>query len=167
MENDSLKTKSIIEQKIPVLWLPREQGPLQEKLYDLLRSDQNVPFFTKNSKPRPAKGQDLSPTPWPALTNALSNIMSAVSVFDSRFEEIEIQVQKTNERITQDLDIYLIPSNPVFWKESSESNSVMVARDENRCVMTISVASGTLNDGMIIKALRENLGIRINQLSTW
>jgi hypothetical protein len=167
MEEDSNeRLNRIIQQKIPVLWLPREQGPLQQKLYDLLRSDQNVPFFTKNSKPRPAKGQNLSPTPWPALTNALSNIMSAVSVFDSRFQDIEIQVQKTNERITQDLDIYLISSNPVFWKESTESNSVMVARNENTCVMTISVASGTLNDGMIIKALRENLGIRISQLSS-
>ena len=72
-----------------------------------------------------------------------------------RFEDIEIQVQKTNERITQDLDIYLIPSNPVFWKESTESNSVMVARDENKCVMTISVASGTLNDRIHQSATRK------------
>ena len=165
MEDDTIETLNrIIEQKIPVLWLPREQGPLQEKLYDLLRSEQNVPFFTKNSKPRPAKGQNLSPTPWPALTNALSNIISAVSVLDLRFEEIEIEVQKTNEQITQDLNVYLIPTNPVFWKESTESNSIMVERSENKCLMTISVASGTLNDGMIVKALRENLGIRISQL---
>jgi len=165
MENDSTESLNrIIEEKIPVLWLPRKEGPLQQKLYDLLRSNQNVPFFSKNSRPRPAKGQNLSPTPWPALTNALSNIISAVAKFDPKFEEIEIDVQKTNQRITQDLDVFLIQSNPVFWKESTESNSVMLARSENKCTMTISVASGTLNDGMIIKALRENLGIYISQL---
>tara|TARA_B100001758_G_scaffold218422_1_gene205891 strand:+ start:1238 stop:6310 length:5073 start_codon:yes stop_codon:yes gene_type:complete len=154
--------------RLPLFWLPRK-GEIMEKLYDILLPRYNSQLLSERARSEPMdKDQDLSRRKWPALTSSINNVLNALEILETRgYSAIEVKnykiknVYQTSESIKSRLFANLSRGSPkVYWKESSESTSILseIDRERKHLTFTINIHHPDLDDSEIVSELNRLLG---------
>lgn len=157
-DDETSEIERMIEDGCPMVWLPKS-GIIKEKIYSDLELINNLPFLNNVKKEKPKDNQTLDTTPWPFLTNAVSNIVDAIRVTDSLYLKInDVEVNKTTETIVSDYYVQVSPgSKEVKWKQAERMSPLLLDVEGTKAVFTVSVAGSNLDDRFLSDIISKRL----------
>lgn len=161
-EDSHAEIKRMTDSGLGLLWLPQDDV-LQDLIYSQLEKvneTDKLPFLRLQAKSQSEGLQLDDKENWPMLTNALRNIVKALSLTNNLglSQALEdVKVSKTKMAISSKLFATTAAGwQEVFWKNSELTDPMLLTLDEANASLelVISLEGSDLEDYMIFNALK-------------
>jgi len=168
-KTDSLEEiKRMAEEKLPLLWLPR-QGVIMDNIYVELENRLQHNFLRNKAKAVPkGPGEKSKRDKWPAVTEAIKNVVKALNLMH-RLGSTELlysgyefeNAYLTRDQIRSRLIVSLSRgAAKVYWKDTSVSLAILPEIDHEKKLIsfTLNINQEELDDSNLVLEISKSIG---------
>ena len=160
---DTIETiDRLVKSKIPLLWLPREDGAVKRGIYELLKQipahkEIRGKFLKENSKKKPNL-ESLSTNDWPVMQEAISNIWLGLMITKHTRVEHEFRVLSCTSKIQSEYILKTEGGKEIFYRNADDSRNFFLRNDheeKNHHTIFINNQATDSNDIELVACLAD------------